>query len=155
MKKLTKIGLVILMAVLAGSVDAQEKYTADWESLSEFNEAPEWFKDAKLGIYTHWGPQSLGNLGMENGVGWYGHALYMAENPYNWQSGEPRLDSKGNPVENETYIHHTETYGDINEVGYKDLAKLFKPDKIDDAEWADLTAVKLFCQAADVAIHHR
>ena len=31
-------------------------YEPTWESLSTYNEEPEWFKDAKFGIYFHWGP---------------------------------------------------------------------------------------------------
>ena len=153
MKKHTIVISTILLffAVCAG---AQDKYTPDWESLSQFNEAPDWFKDAKFGIYTHWGPQSLGNLGMENGVGWYGHALYMAEGEYDWQTGEMRLDKNGNPRVSETTVHHTKTYGDINEVGYKDLIKLFKPDKFDAEEWADLFQKSGAKFAGPVAMHH-
>lgn len=131
-----------------------QKYTPDWESLATFNEAPEWFKDAKLGIYTHWGPQSLGNLGMENGVGWYGHALYMTDKEYDWQTGEVRLDKEGKPRASETWVHHTKTYGDVNEVGYKDLVRLFKPDKFDAAEWADLFQKSGAKFAGPVAMHH-
>ena len=31
-------------------------YTENWDSLAAHNESPEWFKDAKFGIYFHWGP---------------------------------------------------------------------------------------------------
>ena len=71
------LAAIFIVIVSLGSCQNSEelskdsgKYIPDWESLSEFNEAPDWFKDAKLGIYSHWGPQSLGNLGMENGAGW-------------------------------------------------------------------------------------
>ncbi len=131
-----------------------EKYTPDWESLSKFNEAPEWFKDAKLGIYTHWGPQSLGNLGMENGAGWYGQQMYMENGAYDWKTGEIRLDSNGNPVESEAYTHHVKTYGDPSEFGYKDLIKLFKPDKFNAVEWADLFQKAGAKFAGPVAMHH-
>jgi alpha-L-fucosidase len=30
-------------------------YAPTWESLAKHNTEPEWFKDAKLGIYFHWG----------------------------------------------------------------------------------------------------
>ena len=37
---------------------SQEKYTESWESLAQVNNTPDWFLDAKFGIYTHWGPVS-------------------------------------------------------------------------------------------------
>ncbi len=40
------------------SATIPEKYEATWESLQKY-ECPEWFKDAKFGIYTHWGPYSV------------------------------------------------------------------------------------------------
>ena len=33
----------------------QTRYTASWTSLDTHNPAPEWFQDAKFGIYYHWG----------------------------------------------------------------------------------------------------
>lgn len=32
------------------------KYTPTWESLSRY-EVPDWFRDAKFGMWAHWGPQ--------------------------------------------------------------------------------------------------
>ena len=60
MKKL----LILLLTAFATSVSAQKEdvtvktgtFGNDWESLSTW-ECPEWFKDAKFGIWAHWGPQ--------------------------------------------------------------------------------------------------
>ena len=49
---------------------AQGKYDANWESLSAW-ECPEWFKDAKFGIWAHWGPQCQAEAG-----DWYGRSMY-------------------------------------------------------------------------------
>ena len=59
--------IIFLCFVLFGSGSsayqnnkAQEgPYKATWESLYKHNEAPEWFRDAKLGIYFHWGVYSV------------------------------------------------------------------------------------------------
>ena len=43
-----------------------EAYEADWASLGRHNPAPEWFRDAKFGIYFHWGPYSVPAFGNEH-----------------------------------------------------------------------------------------
>lgn len=68
-----------------------EKYEPTWESLNRHNpvgDAPEWFKDAKFGIYFHWGPYSVPAFGSE----WYAKLMYEKET--------------GN------YAHHIAKYGD-------------------------------------------
>jgi hypothetical protein len=67
---------VILIAVLSLMVvscqEQQPKYSADWESLSQVNPVPEWFKDAKFGIYFHWGVYSVPAYSNE----WYPRNMY-------------------------------------------------------------------------------
>jgi alpha-L-fucosidase len=57
---------------------AQTRYTASWTSLDTHNPAPEWFQDAKFGIYYHWGAWCVAAYGSE----WY------PRNMYNKGSGE-------------------------------------------------------------------
>jgi alpha-L-fucosidase len=59
---------------------AQERYTASWASVDKHTPAPEWFQDAKLGIYYHWGPFGMAQYGSE----WY------PRNMYDRNSGEYR-----------------------------------------------------------------
>ena len=33
------------------------KFAPTWESLQQYQQAPDWFRDAKFGIWVHWGPQ--------------------------------------------------------------------------------------------------
>lgn len=57
MKKLLSVFLLfgfISTTVLAQYAE-EEKYEATWKSLAEHTEAPDWFRDAKFGIYFHWG----------------------------------------------------------------------------------------------------
>jgi alpha-L-fucosidase len=69
---------------------AQTRYTASWTSLDTHNPAPEWFQDAKFGIYYHWGAFATPMFGSE----WY---------PRNM------MNKSGNSSE---YQHHMATYGD-------------------------------------------
>jgi alpha-L-fucosidase len=67
---------------------------------------PEWFRDAKFGIWSHWGPQSA----IENGD-WYARGMYEQGSDH--------------------YNYHVETYGHPSKVGYKDLVDNWKAAKWD------------------------
>ncbi len=56
-------------------------FSADWNSLSEW-ECPEWFKDAKFGLWAHWGPQCQAESG-----DWYARFMYYSSNPYDEHRG--------------------------------------------------------------------
>lgn len=74
-----------------------------WESLSNY-QAPEWFRNAKFGMWAHWGPQCVEGTG-----DWMARSLYIEgtrENRY-----------------------HTEHYGHPSEFGFKDILPLFKAEK--------------------------
>jgi len=60
MKITCKILLVFpVILILTQCTQKQIKYLPSWESLEQCNPAPEWFKDAKFGIYFHWGVYSV------------------------------------------------------------------------------------------------
>lgn len=83
----------------------QGKYDSTWESLSQY-EVPEWFRDAKFGIWAHWGPQCV-----EGSGDWMARKLYMEGS--------------------REYKHHVENYGHPSEFGFKDILPLFKAEKWD------------------------
>ena len=87
---------------------AQGPYRADWASLSAFS-APKWYRDAKFGIFLHFGVYSVPAFGSE----WYPRNMYI----------------KGSPE----YEHHLKTYGAQKEFGYKDFIPLFKAQRFDPA----------------------
>ncbi|NLN05684.1 MAG: alpha-L-fucosidase [Clostridiaceae bacterium] len=90
-------------------------YKASWNSLKD-HITPKWFKDAKFGIYTHWGVYSVPAYGPN--VTWY---------PYNmYREGTPQ------------YEYHVKTYGHPSKFGYKDFIPMFKGEKFDADEWAEL-----------------
>jgi len=81
---------------------ATGQYTPDWESLRQY-QVPEWFRDAKFGIWAHWGPQCV-----EGSGDWMARELYMEGNG--------------------KYNYHREHYGHPSEVGFKDILPLFKAE---------------------------
>ena len=76
---------------------------------------PEWFRDAKFGIWAHWGPQAVPRRG-----DWYARQLYVQgsnENHYKENSGD--------------YQDHLSRYGHPSKMGYKDLIPLWKAERWD------------------------
>ena len=69
-----------------------EHFTEDWASLAKANSTPDWFRDAKFGIYTHWGPVSAVFEGGKEGQyydGWHGMFMYCNKGRIDWQTGKP------------------------------------------------------------------
>ena len=109
-KKLLKsvVGMVCFLAASLGY--GAEPYKPTVESLQQY-QCPEWFRDAKFGIYLHWGAYSV----VERGE-WYARKLYE-------EGGED-------------YAYHLEHYGHPSEFGYKDFIPLWKAENFDpDACW--------------------
>jgi len=133
------IWLVLISCILSCTSSQQQQTTSEnttptyepsWESLAQHQEAPQWFQDAKLGIYFHWGVYSVPAFGSE----WY-----------------PRWMHFENSRE---YKHHLATYGHPSEFGYHDFVPLFKAEHFDAAEWADLFQQAGARFAGPVAEHH-
>ncbi|MBU3028416.1 alpha-L-fucosidase [Zobellia galactanivorans] len=104
---------LLLVQALIGpkSAFAQEiDFKPTYESLKQYT-TPEWFRDAKFGIWSHWGPQSVPERG-----DWYARFMYL-QGVLDW--GE-KFDV------NES---HTKRYGHPSEFGYKDLIPLFTAEK--------------------------
>jgi len=131
------LGLAMMLGLLCSNVTTgREPYTADWKVLAEHEEAPEWFRDAKFGIYFHWGVYSVPAYGYE----WY-----------------PRWMHVDGYVRNKTqdfYKHHLETYGHPSKFGYHDFVGMFKAEKFDAGNWADLFVQAGAKFAGPVAEHH-
>ncbi|BDD02346.1 alpha-L-fucosidase [Persicobacter psychrovividus] len=121
----------------------KEKFEANWESLKKY-EVPEWFQDAKLGIFIHWGPYSVPEFGSE----WYPRWMYMSEKTYS-PSGE--IEKEG---PNWVYNHHVKKYGGPEKFGYKDFIPEFKAEKFDAKEWISLFKASGAKYIVPVAEHH-
>jgi alpha-L-fucosidase len=94
-------------------VNAHGKFTPDWDSLKQY-QTPEWYKDAKFGIFIHWGLYSVPAFGSE----WYPRLMYT----------EGSRENK----------HQVETYGPLTKFGYKDFIPMFKAADYDPQAWAQL-----------------
>ncbi len=116
MKK--RILATIVIALIIGSTKAQDvidiwnlpplsieqgSYTTDWNDLCRQYNTPAWWREAKLGAWSHWDPQSVA----ENGD-WYSRGMYIEGHP----------QSK----------YHREHFGHPSEYGYKELCRDWKTD---------------------------
>jgi alpha-L-fucosidase len=127
--------LIVLSAVLVcfQQVEAK-KYEPTWESIRQYKEVPEWLREGKFGIYTHWGPYAVHAYG-ENTT-WYSFAMYR--------------DADG-----EARKHFEKNFGKLTpEFGYKDLIPKFTAEKFDADEWAELFKKSGAKFAGPVAEHH-
>ena len=104
-------------------------FRPDWESLQKY-EVPEWYKDAKFGIFIHWGVYSVPAFGNE----WYPRNMYRPES--------------------DEYKHHVATYGPVEKFGYKDFVPMFKAEHFDPAAWARLFKEAGAQYVVPVAEHH-
>ena len=80
-------------------------FVGTMESLTNY-QCPEWFRDAKFGIWAHWGPQAVPMDG-----DWYARGMYEPGNKH--------------------YAYHTNNYGHPSKFGYKDIIPLWKAEKWD------------------------
>jgi len=107
-------------------VVAQGPFSADWDSLSKY-EVPEWFKDAKFGIYTHWGVYSY----VAHHNEWYPRHMYKNLAKF-----------------------HRERFGPQSEIGYKDFIPKFQAQSWDPNQWAKLYEQSGARFAGTVSQHH-
>ena len=121
--------LVVICMLLSLSVLAQDggmvivntdrepvqsgQFEPTWQSLSQYK-VPEWFRNAKFGIWAHWGPQCQAEFG-----DWYARAMYEENG---WQ-----------------YKHHVKTYGHPSKFGFKDIIHEWKAEN-----WDPEKLVKLY-----------
>lgn len=110
-------------------VIANGRYKDTWESLSQY-EPPKWYKDAKLGIFIHWGIYSVPAYGNE----WYSRNMYI----------------KGT----REFEHHIKTYGKHKDFGYKDFIPMFTAQNYNSDEWAELIKNSGAQYVVPVAEHH-
>ncbi len=103
-------------------------YEASFESLRQFR-CPDWFRDAKFGIWSHWGAQSVPRQG-----DWYARNMYIPGTA--------------------AYRHHWRTYGHPSKSGYKDIVTRWKAERFDPDALADLYARAGARYLVAQAVHH-
>jgi alpha-L-fucosidase len=90
-------------------------FAPDWNSLGAYR-VPQWFRDAKFGIFIHWGVYSVPAFGNE----WYSRNMYV----------------QGTPA----FKHQVETYGPQSKFGYKNFIPMFRAQHFNADAWVDLFA---------------
>ena len=84
-------------------------YQPTWESIEKnYPGTPDWLREAKFGIWVHFGPQAAGESG-----DWYARNLYKPSKAYD---------------------NHLKRYGHPSEVGYKDVLRNWDPNRLDPAK---------------------
>ena len=124
---------LIACQTVKAAASASPPFQPTWDSLKAHQD-PEWFRDAKFGIYTHWGPVTVGSEDCTVGGQWYGNEMYRTN------SG--------------VFHYHKKTFGEQATFGYKELITRFKAEKFNAKEWADLFARSGAKFAGPVAVHH-
>ena len=107
---------------------AKGPFTGTVDSLTNYT-YPEWFRDAKFGIWAHWGPQSVPMMG-----DWYARKMYI--------QGDP------------DYADHLARWGHPSTNGYKDLVQLWKAEKWDPERLMELYKKAGARYFVSMASHH-
>ena len=122
------LALPISQRLQAGAASASEFFQPTDASLARY-QCPDWFRDAKFGIWAVWGPESVPEQG-----DWYARHMYEQGSDY--------------------YNYHVKTYGHPSKVGYKDVIPHFKAERWDPDRLMDMyktAGAKYFCM---IAMHH-
>ncbi len=154
---MNKFPLIVTLVLSFGEVSsspADESFDPNWDSLAGYR-CPEWFRDAKFGIFLHYGLNTVPGFD-----GHYARHMYWQEKPEpvkgtGWTEGSPKV-----------YEHHVETYGHPTEFGYKDFLPMWKAEKFDASALAAyfesigaryVVPVAVHCDNFDNwnSIHHR
>jgi alpha-L-fucosidase len=107
---------------------ARGRFDSSMASLETYR-APDWFRDAKFGIWSHWGPQAVPRQG-----DWYARFLYVPGHPH--------------------YDHHVKTYGHPSEFGYKDIIPLWTAERFDPEALMDKYAAAGAKYFVSMGVHH-
>jgi len=107
----------------------EEPFKPTWDSLKQYK-VPEWYMDAKFGIFIHWGVYSVPAFENE----WYPRNMYIRNSP--------------------AYKYHLENYGPHDKFGYKDFIPMFTAERWNPDEWAELFKKSGARYVVIVAEHH-
>lgn len=122
-------------------LDLKGPFKPTMESLEQY-QVPEWFRDAKFGIFLHWGIYSVPAYGTAD----YGQFMYQ---PY--QVVDPSLRDA---IYGTIFDHHRKNYGDQATFGYKDFIPMFTAKKWDPNQWASFFKECGAKYVVEVAMYH-
>jgi alpha-L-fucosidase len=116
------------------STASSGRFQPNWESISSQYQVPEWYRDAKFGIFIHWGVYSVPAYHDE----WYPRWMYIGD-----------AKDRGR-----VFDYHVATYGPQDKFGYKDFIPKFKAENWDPQAWAQLFKDSGARYVVPVAEHH-
>jgi alpha-L-fucosidase len=155
-------------------METEAEYKPTWESLRKHKETAEWFRDAKFGIYFHWGVYCVPAFGHE----WYPNRMHEQYSEKEKERRRKSFAEKGKDIEYYTkkisgieikysrgerakkierfytYEFHVKNFGHPKKFGYKDFIPMFKASRFDPEKWADLFKKAGAKFAGPVAEHH-
>ncbi|MHC4084001.1 MAG: alpha-L-fucosidase [Planctomycetota bacterium] len=151
----------IILVTIGGlhAADNPKDYEPTRDSLSQYT-VPEWYHDAKIGFFYHWGPHTVVGEHFSKEV----RKFFMQEGKYagtakknpvgQWAMNMYPKPGKPDHEQNATYIKHKEWYGDPKEFGYKDLIPLMSSDGFDPEYMVRLLDEAGVKYIVPQAIHH-
>lgn len=133
-RNLLKAGLAasalpVAACATTGGAAGSGPFKPTWESLIAGYSTPDWFRDAKLGLWAHWGPQCVPEFG-----DWYGRQMYIQGNPF--------------------YDHHLTHYGHPSETGFLNIIGQWKAEAWRPEELLDLFQAAGARYVVAMAQHH-
>jgi alpha-L-fucosidase len=137
-RKALKLGITAMAGLYLSPLLGQSKilntpafkgsFEPTWDSLQKY-QVPDWFRDAKFGMWAHWGPQCQPEAG-----DWYARKMYQEDS--------------------NQYKFHVEKYGHPSKFGFKDVINVWKADNWNPEELVNLykdSGAKYFMAMAN---HH-
>ena len=126
--------ILALVMTVSTAVYSQKQYDTTWNSLQNYT-VPDWYQDAKFGIYHHWGLYSVAGYGTE----WYGRRMYDKNNVGPGPS---------------FYSWHVAHYGSPATFGHKDFVPLFHAENFDADAYIDVIIKSGAKYFAHMTSHH-
>ena len=115
-------GMLVLALLISSPAQTKKtlpgKFKTTDESFKQY-QYPAWFRDAKFGIWAHWGPQAVPRQG-----DWYAKNMYMNQS---WDWSKNAFSDKPD----HDYTYHVANYGHPSKFGYKDIIPLWKAERWD------------------------
>ncbi|WP_419193790.1 alpha-L-fucosidase [Novipirellula herctigrandis] len=115
---------------------AEGPFEPSSDSFAKHYSCPDWFRDAKFGIYSHWGLCTVPGFD-----GHYARFMYMQHEPqaYRDDRNVRRRGMSGyKPGRESVYEYHVKNFGHPSKFGYKDFVSLWKAEKFNPMELAEL-----------------
>jgi alpha-L-fucosidase len=133
--------MVLAFSMLFNNGLQAQKFEPTLESFKQYT-YPEWFRDAKFGIWAHWGPQAVPRQG-----DWYARKMYesdIKDRKTNLPTGKPSKE----------YLYHVEHYGHPSTFGYKEIIGLWKAERWDPDQLMKLYKMVGAKYFVSMATHH-